>query len=65
MHDLQIRPKFTRMGEDKLIGSAQWFDAGMTRHERYVVLTVADGKIADMQVCGSWRAAKRFAKRAT
>jgi hypothetical protein len=26
-------------------------------------LTIRDGTIADMQVCGTWRQAKRFAKR--
>ena len=63
LRDVAIRPKFTRIGEDKIIGSAEWFDASMTRHERHVVLTIRGEQIADMQVCGSWRAAKRFANR--
>jgi hypothetical protein len=63
LHGFEIRPKFTRFGEDKVLGSAQWFDAESRRHERYVVLTIRNGQIADMQSCGSWREAKRFAKR--
>jgi hypothetical protein len=64
LHGFEIRPKkFMQIGEDKILGSAEWFEEGMGRQERYVVLTVADGKIADMQVCGSRREAKRFARR--
>lgn len=64
LHGFEIRPKkFTQIGEDKILGSADWFEEGMGRQERYVVLTVSGGKIADMQVCGSKRQAKRFAKR--
>ena len=64
VHGFEIRPqKFTQIGDDRIIGSAEWFDEGMGRQKRYVVLTVADGRIADMQVCASRRAAVRFAKR--
>jgi hypothetical protein len=58
-----MRPSFTRIGNDKIIGSAQWVDSEGKRHERYQVLTVREDQIADMQVCGSWRQAKRFANR--
>lgn len=33
------------------------------RHERHHALTIRDGLVADMQLCGSWRDAKRFATR--
>jgi len=59
----RIEPTFTEVG-DKLVGSTSWTDPGGTTHERHAVLTIRDGKIADMQVCGSWRQAKRFANRA-
>jgi hypothetical protein len=58
-----FEPTFTEIG-DKLVGRAAWTDSEGTQHERHAVLTVRDGKIADMQVCGSWRQAKRFADRA-
>jgi hypothetical protein len=64
LHDFTMRPQLTAIGDDKVIGSSQWLDAEGRRHERFHVLTIRDGKIADMQVCGSWRQAKRFAKRA-
>ena len=54
---------FTQIGGDKIVGSSSWPDAEGRRQERYQVLTIRDGKITDMQVCGSWRQAKRFAKR--
>jgi hypothetical protein len=58
-----FEPTFTEVG-DKLVGRSAWTDQRGTRHERHAVLTIRDGKIADMQVCGSWRQAKRFANRA-
>jgi hypothetical protein len=60
---LLFEPTFTEVG-DKLVGRTAWTDPQGTRHERHAVLTIRDGKIADMQVCGSWRQAKRFANRA-
>ena len=63
LHGFEMRPKFAPIGHDKIIGSSEWNDAEGRRHERYQVLTIRDGQIADMQVCGSWRQAKRFAKR--
>jgi hypothetical protein len=62
VRDFELRPTFTQLG-DKIIGSSLWLDADGDRTERYQVLTIRDGKIADMQVCGTWRQAKRFAKR--
>jgi hypothetical protein len=58
-----MQPAFTKAGEDQLIGSTKWVDADGVRESRSVVLTIRDGKIADMQVCGSMRDAKRFARR--
>ena len=63
LHDFEIRPRFTQVGENRIVGSAQWFDAYRGRQNRHVVLTIRNGKIADMQTCGSRRAAMRFAKR--
>jgi hypothetical protein len=59
----EMRPKFAQVTDDRIIGSSSWLDPDGRRQERYQVLTIRDGKIADMQVCGSWRQAKRFAKR--
>jgi hypothetical protein len=58
----RFEPTFTEFG-DKLVGSAGWTDPEGRRHERHAVLTIRNGKIADMQECGSWREAKRFARR--
>jgi hypothetical protein len=63
LHGFELRPKFTRFGDDTIVGSSSWMDADGRRHERWQVLTIRDGQIADMQVCGSWRQAKRFASR--
>ena len=61
---LELRPTFTQITGDRIIGSSSWLDSEGRRQERYHVLTIRDDKIADMQVCGSWRQAKRFAGRA-
>ena len=58
-----IRPKFVAVGGGKIIGSSSWRNPDGKREERYMVLTIRDGMIADMQACGSRRQAKRFAKR--
>jgi hypothetical protein len=58
-----MQPSFTQVGEDKLIGSTQWVDANGVHESRCIVLTIHDGKIADMQACASLRQAKRFARR--
>lgn len=52
-----------RVGDDKIIGSTHWQQAGGTRVERFQVLTVRDGKIVDMQGCSSRREAERFARK--
>jgi hypothetical protein len=58
-----MQPAFTQVGEDTIIGSTQWMDAEGVRESRCIVLTIHDGKIADMQACASMRQAKRFARR--
>ena len=63
LHGFEIRPKFTQISGDKIVGSSEWKDAEGRRHERYIVLTIRDAQIADMQVCGTRRQAMRFAKR--
>jgi ketosteroid isomerase-like protein len=55
-----VQPEFTKIGDDRIIGSVRWGDE---LPERYVVLTIRDGKIADMQGCRSMREAERFARR--
>jgi hypothetical protein len=60
---IEVQPEFTRVGDNKLIGSTQWLGADGVRHERFQVLTLSDGKIVDMQGCASRRAAERFARR--
>jgi hypothetical protein len=55
------QPRFTRIGPDRIIGSALWL--GDEPRERYEVLTIRDGKIVDMQGCRSKREAERFARR--
>ena len=55
--------RFIELGDDTIIGSAHWIDGDGVRQERYEVLTIRDGKIADMQTCGSRRQALRFARR--
>ena len=58
-----MQPVFAQVGEDKIIGSAQWVDTDGVHESRSFVLTIAAGKIADMQACASMRQAKRFARR--
>ena len=62
-HRLQVRPEFTLVGDDKIIGSSEWMGTDGRRQVRYQVLTLRDGKIVDMQGCGSRREAERFAGR--
>ena len=59
---IQVQPDFSQLG-DKIIGSTQWLGADGRRQERFQVLTVRDGKIVDIQGCGSRREAERFARR--
>jgi hypothetical protein len=61
---LQVRPEFTQVGDDTIIGSSEWMGTDGRRQVRYQVLTLLDGKIIDMQGCSSRREAERFARRA-
>lgn len=56
------RPEFVQVGADRVIGSA--LVLGDEPRERFLVLTIRDGKIVDMQGCRSRREAERFARRA-
>jgi SnoaL-like domain len=60
---LQVRPEFTLVGDDKIIGSSEWIGTDGRRQVRYQVLTFRGDKIVDMQGCRSLREAKRFAAR--
>ena len=55
-------PEFVQVG-DKIIGSAPWSEPGDRHQERFMVFTVRDGKIIDMQGFDSRREAERFARR--
>jgi hypothetical protein len=55
---------FARVGDDKVIGTAQlWGDDGKSRERNPVVITFRDGKIVDMQGCASRIEAEQFARR--
>jgi hypothetical protein len=60
---INVQPDFAQLASDKIIGSTSWLGADGGRHERYQVLTLRDGKIADIQGCSSRREAERFARR--
>ena len=60
----EMQPTFTQVGEDTLISSTHWVNADGARESRCYVLSIRNGKIADMQACASMRQAKRFARRA-
>jgi hypothetical protein len=60
---IEVRPEFTLVDDDVIIGSTQWLGEDGRRQERFQVLTVSDGKIVDMQGCASRRQAERFARR--
>ena len=60
---LEVQPEFARVGDDKIIGSTQWLGADGRRQERFQVITLREGKIADMQGCSSRREAERYARR--
>jgi hypothetical protein len=64
LHRFEMSPSFERLDDDVLIGSTQWTDEAEVIERRHFVLTIRDGKIADMQMCGSRRQAKQFARRA-
>jgi ketosteroid isomerase-like protein len=56
------QPEFTWVGDDTLIGSAARVGSDGRRQVRYQVLRVREGKIVDMQGCGSRREAERVAR---
>jgi ketosteroid isomerase-like protein len=64
-HRMEVtEPSFTQIGDEKIIGSAEWMGTDGRRQVRYQVITFRDGKIVDMQGCRSRREAERFARRA-
>ena len=52
-----------RVGDDTIIGSTQWLGADGRRQERFQVIPLPEGKIADMQSFSSRREAERYARR--
>ncbi len=58
-----LRPEITQVGDDTVIGSAEWMRTDGRRQVRYQVLRLRDGKIVDIQGCGSRREAERVARR--
>lgn len=55
---------FARVGDDKVIGTAQLRDAdGKLRARSPVVITFREGKIVDMQGCATRGEAEQFARR--
>jgi hypothetical protein len=58
---IDVRPEFTQVG-DRIIGSTIWRDEHGRDVERYQVLTIRDGKIADMEGFRTRRQAERFAR---
>ncbi len=60
---LQVKPDFTQVDENTIIGSSEWMGTDGRRQVRYQVLRFRDGKIVDMQGCSSRSEAERFARR--
>jgi hypothetical protein len=60
---IAVQPEFEQVGDDVIIGSTSWLAADGRAQERFQVITLRDGKIADMQGCTSRRHAERFARR--
>ena len=60
---LQVKPDFTQVDENTIIGSSEWTGTDGRRQVRYQVLRFRDGKIIDMQGCSSRSEAERFARR--
>jgi hypothetical protein len=55
---------FARVGDDKIIGTAQLRDdSGKLRGRNPVVITFRNGKIVDMQGCATRIEAEQFARR--
>lgn len=59
---VQAQPEFELVGDDKIISSTSWLGTDGRRQERFQVITLRDGEIADMQGFASRRKAVRFAR---
>lgn len=62
---IEFEPQFAQVGENVVVGSARWLGDDGSRHERFQVLTLRDGKIVDLQDCATRRDADRFARAQT
>ncbi|HEU4612432.1 MAG TPA: hypothetical protein VFS15_10160 [Kofleriaceae bacterium] len=60
---IDVQPEFLHVGSDTIIGSTHWLGDDGRRHERFQVITLRNGKIADIQGCATRRSAERFARR--
>ena len=60
---IEVQPEFEHVGDDVIIGSTRLLGVDGRPRERFQVITLRDGKIADMQGCASRREAERFARR--
>jgi hypothetical protein len=60
---IEVQPEFEQVGDQRIIGTSSWLSADGRRQERFQVITLRDGKIADMQGFMSRRQARRFARR--
>ena len=59
----EVQPEFEQVDDRTIIGSVRWETDDGRRRERFQVVTVRDGKIADLQGCASRREAERFIRR--
>jgi len=57
VRDLELK----RVGEDRVVGSADWLASDGGRQRRYQVLTVRDGKIVDIQGCSTAEEVEEYA----
>jgi hypothetical protein len=58
----EVTSEFRQVGADTIIGSASWIGDGR-RRERFQVITLRDGKIADIQGCKTMREVERYVRR--
>jgi hypothetical protein len=59
----EVQPELTRAGPNAIVASTIWTDDDGRRVERFQVVTIRDGKIADLQGFATrWRA-ERYARR--
>lgn len=61
---IEVQPEYEQVGDNVIIGATRWLGADGHRQESFQVITLRDGKIADMQGCATRREAQRFAHRA-